>query len=170
MPEIPSAQDSNDDLVNVFIDSAQKSGTTVIAGTENLDPWLKMNYSKNARILSLVSQFEESIYPDPNLNPSDLKHIDLAIIGSSLGVSENGAIWISESDCRWRILPFIAEHLIVFLNKKNLVANMHDAYQSLKINATGFGVFIGGPSKTADIEQSLVVGAQGSRSHTVFLL
>jgi len=170
LPEIPVFTASNRDLVNLFVDAAQKSGTTIITGKENLDQWLKMHYPENARILSLVPQFEGSVYADPNLEPQDLKHIDLAIIGSLLGVSENGAIWVSESDCQWRILPFIAENLLIFLKKEALVSNMHDAYQALKVHSSGFGVFIGGPSKTADIEQSLVVGAQGSRSHTIFLM
>ena len=37
-------------------------------------------------------------------------------------------------------------------------------------NSYGFATFIAGPSKTADIEQSLVLGAHGPRSLTVFLL
>jgi L-lactate dehydrogenase complex protein LldG len=34
----------------------------------------------------------------------------------------------------------------------------------------GFGVFLAGPSKTADIEQSLVLGAHGARGLVVFLV
>jgi L-lactate dehydrogenase complex protein LldG len=37
-------------------------------------------------------------------------------------------------------------------------------------SSDGFATFIAGPSKTADIEQSLVLGAHGPRSLTVFLL
>lgn len=46
---------------------------------------------------------------------------------------------------------------------------MHQAYKKLSSNAIDFGVFISGPSKTADIEQSLVIGAHGALSLSVFL-
>ena len=47
---------------------------------------------------------------------------------------------------------------------------MHEAYERLSSFDEGYGVFISGPSKTADIEQSLVIGAQGPLSTTVFLV
>jgi len=47
---------------------------------------------------------------------------------------------------------------------------MHHAYDRIGDADYGFGLFLAGPSKTADIEQSLVLGAHGSRSMTVFLV
>ena len=46
---------------------------------------------------------------------------------------------------------------------------MHAAYQQLNGQNFDYGLFLSGPSKTADIEQSLVIGAQGAMSLTVIL-
>ena len=51
-----------------------------------------------------------------------------------------------------------------------VVSNMHLAYRELDFTTPEYGTFISGPSKTADIEQSLVIGAQGPRSAVVYLL
>ena len=64
---------------------------------------------------------------------------------------------------------FIAQHLALVISASNIVHNMHEAYERLSFDSPGFGAFISGPSKTADIEQSLVVGAHGPRSLTVFV-
>jgi L-lactate dehydrogenase complex protein LldG len=79
-------------------------------------------------------------------------------------------VWVKESQMVNRLLPFICQHLVIVLEKKKLVATMHHAYQEINVFEEGFGVFIAGPSKTADIEQSLVIGAHGARSMTVYLL
>ena len=93
------------------------------------------------------------------------------ILRGSFGVAENGAIWLPGSAMLHRALPIITQHLCLILNKKNIVPNMHHAY-SITTNQPldDYGIFIAGPSKTADIEQSLVIGAHGARSMTVFLL
>ena len=47
---------------------------------------------------------------------------------------------------------------------------MHEAYRLIEMNDYGYGTFISGPSKTADIAQALVMGAQAARGVTVILI
>ncbi len=102
-------------------------------------------------------------------NTHELKDLDLLVLEGGIGVAENGAIWISDEQITPRVLPFITKHLVLVIDEKKIVENMHDAYDKLKNLDYNYGVFISGPSKTADIEQSLVVGAQGALSLTVFI-
>jgi L-lactate dehydrogenase complex protein LldG len=99
-----------------------------------------------------------------------LEDVDLAIIPAHFGVAENGAVWVTDSLIHYRVLPFITQQLAVVLNKKDIFYNMHQAYQKIAGTSYDFGVFIAGPSKTADIEQSLVLGAHGPKGMTLFLL
>jgi L-lactate dehydrogenase complex protein LldG len=79
-------------------------------------------------------------------------------------------LWLTDQDLGQRIAPFITQHLAIILQTDAIVPTMHQAYQLISEAEYGFGTFIAGPSKTADIEQSLVLGAHGARSLTVFLL
>jgi L-lactate dehydrogenase complex protein LldG len=105
-----------------------------------------------------------------NQGATALEPVHKAFIKASVGVAENGAVWVKESQMVNRLLPFICQHLVIVLEKEKLVATMHHAYQEINVFEERFGVFIAGPSKTADIEQSLVIGAHGARSMTVYLL
>ena len=86
------------------------------------------------------------------------------VLRGELAVAENAAVWVPENNMGHRMLPFIAQHLVLIVEEKNIVPTMHDAYARLRTHLTGYGAFIAGPSKTADIEQSLVVGAHGPLS------
>ena len=103
-------------------------------------------------------------------DPNDLRNLNLMVCQGQIGVAENGAIWVPESYMMHRAAPFIAEHLVVVLSTGDIVPDVHTAYEEIEIDAEGFGVFIAGPSKTADIEQALVIGAHGPKSLTVFLV
>lgn len=95
--------------------------------------------------------------------------VDVVVLRAGLGVAENGALWITDEPVRQRSVYFLAQHVVALLDSSHLVDNMHEAYARLDISRTAFGCFVSGPSKTADIEQALVVGAHGPRSLSVVL-
>ncbi|CAN5139826.1 LUD domain-containing protein [soil metagenome] len=120
-------------------------------------------------IVNTIPELGE-IYPDLEmLTPHALAAADKAYIKATVGVAENGAVWLYETEMKNRLLPFICQHLVVLLDRKNIVATMHQAYLRINTANEGFGVFIAGPSKTADIEQSLVIGAHGPKSMTIYM-
>jgi len=100
----------------------------------------------------------------------ELEKVEKAYVKGTLGVAENGAVWIYESQMLNRLIPFICQHLILVIEKKDIVDNLHLAYRKIDVSKEGFGAFIAGPSKTADIEQSLVIGAHGARSATIYVI
>ncbi|TPG36178.1 lactate utilization protein B/C [Flavobacterium pectinovorum] len=104
------------------------------------------------------------------LSAFELEKVEKGYVKGTVGVAENGAVWIYESQMINRLVPFICQHLILVIEKKNIVDNLHQAYEKIDVSKEGFGVFIAGPSKTADIEQSLVIGAHGARSATIYVI
>lgn len=105
-----------------------------------------------------------------SLKASELEKLEKAYIEGTVGVAENGAVWIYESQMINRLIPFICQHLVLVIEKKNIVATLHHAYGKIEAAREGFGAFIAGPSKTADIEQSLVIGAHGARSAKIYVV
>ena len=107
--------------------------------------------------------------PDDVGRARDLNGTDVGIIRGEFGVAENACVWIPQT-MKEKAVCFISENLVILLPKSQIVNNMHEAYSRIKFNDYGYGTFISGPSKTADIAQVLVMGAQAARSATVLLL
>jgi L-lactate dehydrogenase complex protein LldG len=102
-------------------------------------------------------------------DPHQARDVDFCVLPGELGVAESGAIWITNHGGIARSVAFLAQHLAIVLPATSIVHNLHEAYRRIAIPRPGFGVFISGPSKTADIEQSLVIGAHGARSCIVLI-
>lgn len=138
-------------------------------------------YAASQSICSLVPGVSQAnIDLDAIDDPHDLADLDFAVLPGKLAVAENAAVWVTDEEVRHRAIYFIAQHIALVVPADRVVNNMHEAYRVLThagenggpglFRAPGFGTFISGPSKTADIEQSLVIGAHGARSLTVFLI
>jgi L-lactate dehydrogenase complex protein LldG len=147
-------------------------GTTIhrVPDHAAIVPIIEGERSRFPRIVSYSSDLSavaETRFSGPG---HSLRDVDLAILESTLAVAENGAVWITDAQAPLRVMPFICQHLAVIVREADFVATMHDAYDRIGDAAYGFGTFIAGPSKTADIEQSLVLGAHGPKSMTVFII
>ncbi|MFM7630118.1 MAG: lactate utilization protein C [Algoriphagus sp.] len=166
LPELPDFG-KNSDLLAEFCQSITRNAGEVLS-LEDFQEWMKEKNFK--KVISLVPDYASLSTQAMPKDPHALDSLDLAIVEAQFGVAENGAMWLDETSLCHRVLPFIAEHLVIVLRSAHLFPTLHQAYAQLQDASTGFGVFVAGPSKTADIEQSLVIGAQGAKSLRVILV
>ena len=132
---------------------------------------VRQHYQGVTNIATTIDELSELADFSLNISdPHELEMLNLAIIKGDFAVAENAAIWVSEKQLPHRALPMITQYLAIVIHKSDIVTNMHRAYERVKVDETGFGTFISGPSKTADIEQSLVIGAHGARGLMVYVL
>ena len=176
-------------------DMPDLSDIKAITYPDPLVQFIKMTESVGGHVIEVkegqdINEIIKALYPDAkeiasNLpevtiatrNPDtvgrarDLNGTDVGIIRGQFGVAENACVWIPQQ-MKEKAVCFISENLIILLPKSQIVNNMHEAYKRIEFDKTydGYGTFISGPSKTADIAQVLVMGAQAARSATVLLL
>lgn len=155
-----------------FIKACAATGANVIEAKpgESLDALALRAYHEAKAIASNVEGLSAATKnPDTVAEAQELNGTDVGVVRGEIGVAENGCVWIPQA-MRERAVCFIAEQLVILLDRRNIVSNMHEAYARTDLGGYGYGCFISGPSKTADIAQALVMGAQAARAVTVVLL
>jgi L-lactate dehydrogenase complex protein LldG len=162
------------DLLEKFTATAIGIGSKVfkVDDFNSIEKILLQHFKKPVRMISNVKELAH-LSDGTNLersSPHSFADVDLTILSSSLAVAENSALWLTEDCLGQRVVPFITQHLALIIRKESIVPTMHEAYEQIGLKEYGYGVFIAGPSKTADIEQSLVLGAHGPRSLWIFVM
>jgi L-lactate dehydrogenase complex protein LldG len=166
LPEVPLFELSTE-VESAFIRSIEGNKGEVMTETDFL-AWLEqMDFPRRLSFSEKFSNLSNLNLPE---DPHELEDLNLAVLEGQFGVAENGAIWIDDRQLPHRVLPFITEHLVIVLNRSQLLPTLHQAYERIGNTESGFGLFVAGPSKTADIEQSLVIGAHGAKSLRVILM
>ena len=171
MPDMNINGIKYEDTIAQFISMTETSGGKVVNAKkdDDLNAIIREAYPDAKVIASNVSGIDASLNPDTVAEAQDLNGTDVGVVNGEVGVAENACVWVPQT-MKEKSVCFISENLVIILHKSSIVDNMHDAYKAIQMTDYGFGCFISGPSKTADIEQSLVMGAQAARSVTIILI
>jgi L-lactate dehydrogenase complex protein LldG len=142
-------------------------GKFVDPPTDNLDKLLKRLFPDAKVVCSAVAEVAGNRKLDRVKTPAALHDVDVGVVRAVFGVAETGSLWLTEAQFKVSSLGFLAQHLVVLLDPARIVDNLHHAYRERAQFNAPYGVFMTGPSATADIEGVLIHGAQGIRTLTV---
>lgn len=180
LPALSFAARISVDLKEQFIKTLTGIGGSVIevSDLKEVAKHIKSTFHEPVRIINTITNLNfEPAYPagrfeilDLKSDPHDFSNVTVAIMQGEFGVAENGAIWLTDANMGDQALPYICEHLVLIVNKNSIVPTLHEAYDKIGSSSYNLGTFLAGPSKTADIEQSLVLGAHGSKSLIVYII
>ena len=173
LPDITMFKGDNKDTVQKYMDVFKSiSGTAfLVDDIVAVKALINKNFDVTKRIVTTLPELSDSLeLVSATVDPHSYEDVELSIIKAHFAVAENGAVWLTEEKMGQRIIPYICQHLAVVVSAESIVPTLHEAYQKIGVGDYGFGGFIGGPSKTADIEQALVLGAHGPLTMTVFIM
>lgn len=173
LPDISIFKVHEPDLKGKYMDLFNEIGgfACAVQDFDEIKTKIKSAFDTSKRIITTLPALHDIAEScSPSVEPHNYEDVELAIIQARLAVAENGAVWLTEEVMGQRIIPYISQHLVVIVRESDIVSTMHDAYARIASEDYGFGGFIGGPSKTADIEQALVLGAHGPLSMTVYVI
>lgn len=169
LPVVPMFDAGLPASIDTFKSSLARMGGKFVdaAADGNLDAQVKALFPDAKVICSAAPEVKGTRSIANVRSPRDLNDVDVAVVRALFGVAETGSLWLSEAQFKINALGFLAQHLVVLLDPRAIVANMHRAYQHPGFVGASYAVFMTGPSATADIEGVLIHGAQGIRTMTV---
>ena len=133
----------------------------------SLEAFIRARFPEARSVCSATPEVEGTLRLEPDTDPRALAGVDVGVVRAAFGVVETGSVFLSEAELGVNALGFLAQHLVVLLDPRALVADLHQAYRDPRFLTARYAVLMTGPSATADIEGVLVRGAQGVRSLSV---
>lgn len=131
--------------------------------------WRKI-YAWETGLQSLLSNYEFPFYS----TDTEFLNADVGITYCEALVARNGSVLVSNGTAAGRRLSIYPHIHIVIAYTSQLVLDLKDGFKLLKDkypeNMPSMVSNITGPSRTADIEKTLVLGAHGPKELYVFLL
>lgn len=173
LPYIGIFKGTGDGLIEKYTNVFTTIGgsAVVVENMAAVKDFIMENFDSEKRIVTTLSELSDNFeLISGDVDPHTYENAELAIIMAHFSVAENGAVWLTDELMGQRIIPYICQHLAVIVKVNSILPTLHEAYEKIGTGNYGFGGFIGGPSKTADIEQALVLGAHGPLSMTVFII
>jgi L-lactate dehydrogenase complex protein LldG len=169
LPEIPSFDRPLGDPWAAFASALARMGGSVAVPPEGtaLDAFIRARFPQAGVICSATPEVAGTRSVSTVRHPAELDDVDVGVVRAAFGVAETGSVWLSEREFGVNALGFLSQHLVVLLDPRAIVADLHHAYRHPGFNEARYAVFMTGPSATADIEGVLVRGAQGIRTMTV---
>ncbi len=171
LPEVPLFDTAGGSLRERFKAGVTRMGGKVIepAPGAKLEAIIAQYFPADAVICSATDEVAGNRVLDPSRPPAEIDGVDVGVVRAVFGVAETGSVWLTGAQFKVNALGFLSQHLVVLLDPARIVGSMHHAYRERAQFDAGYGVFMTGPSATADIEGILIHGAQGIRSLTVIL-
>jgi len=168
LPQVPMFHRNPESLVSVFEKSLQyMAGELVDRPPSDFAAYLRTKFPDAKIICSAVPEYAGNRKPEDYTNWSDAHDIDVTIVRSPLGVAETGSVLLTEKELRVNTIGFLAHDIVILLDRKNIVENIHDAYQHPAFREAKYAVLMTGPSGSADIAGTTVHPAQGVMTLTV---
>jgi len=170
LPAVPRFQRQPESLVSEFERSLKyMAGEFVGRPPSDFATYLREKFPNAKNICSAVPEYSGNRKPEDYGNWSDAADIDVTVVHSPLGVAETGSVLLTENELRVNTIGFLAHDIVILLDPKNIVENIHDAYQHPAFRESKYAVLMTGPSGSADIGGATVHPAQGVMTLTVIM-
>src|ERR1700722_7548763 len=175
MPTIPHFHTNKPaDLVAAFRESIARMAGVVVTDmldddVHDLDSFLRAKFPDAKVICSAIPEYAGTIKPASLNYWSEASTIDVCVVRSPMGVAETGSILLSDVESQVNTIPFLAHDLVVLLDPKQIVANIHEGCEHPYFKHRPYSVLMTGPSGPGDISGTTVHPAQGVKTLTVVL-
>ena len=170
LPAVPAFLREPESLVSVFESSLKyMAGEFVESPPSDFSAYLGEKFPHAKNICSVVPEYSGNKRPEDYSNWSEAADIDVTIVRSSLAVAETGSVLLTENELRVNTIGLLAHDIVILLDPKDIVENIHDAYEHRAFRESKYAVLMTGPSGSADIGGKTVHPAQGVMTLTVIM-